>query len=192
MKCATCYGSYHECPGHFGYIELVKPVYHIGFLKKVVQVLRCVCYSCSKVCRATDSPCASPPCSCSCLHTTPSSFRSLRRQNHRRASAFRPLPSSVHAGAVAATIKRTSQSWPIQFARLASLRCHHINRRAKHVFRRDTVDAESHSPHIVFHRRRLARLAHFAPQLIRLRAIAWTSALNGRWLIQTKRQRSDM
>ncbi len=31
------------------YIELVKPVYHVGMYSKIVQVLRSVCFFCSKV-----------------------------------------------------------------------------------------------------------------------------------------------
>jgi len=29
-KCQTCGEGMAECPGHFGHIELAKPVYHIG------------------------------------------------------------------------------------------------------------------------------------------------------------------
>jgi len=38
-----------ECPGHFGHIELAKPVYHPGFIKKVKKLLEMVCHSCGKV-----------------------------------------------------------------------------------------------------------------------------------------------
>lgn len=38
-----------ECPGHFGHLELAKPVFHIGFLNKTIKVLRCVCFYCSKL-----------------------------------------------------------------------------------------------------------------------------------------------
>lgn len=38
-----------ECPGHFGHIELAKPVFHVGFLGKTMKVLRCVCFFCSKL-----------------------------------------------------------------------------------------------------------------------------------------------
>merc|ERR1711981_1256689 len=27
-RCMTCSGNYTQCPGHFGHVELVKPVYH--------------------------------------------------------------------------------------------------------------------------------------------------------------------
>ena len=38
-----------ECPGHFGHLELAKPVFHIGFLTKCIKILRCVCFYCSKM-----------------------------------------------------------------------------------------------------------------------------------------------
>lgn len=44
--CGTCGCSYIECPGHFGHIELARPVYHAGYLPNVLKVLRCVCYDC--------------------------------------------------------------------------------------------------------------------------------------------------
>jgi DNA-directed RNA polymerase II subunit RPB1 len=56
--CMTCRGSTHlpssfiesnECPGHFGHIELAKPMFHVGFIDKVLRLLRCVCYKCSKL-----------------------------------------------------------------------------------------------------------------------------------------------
>ncbi|KAJ8608431.1 hypothetical protein CTAYLR_010334 [Chrysophaeum taylorii] len=41
-------------PGHFGHIELARPVYHLGFLKTAITVLRCVCFHCSKVLGRSD------------------------------------------------------------------------------------------------------------------------------------------
>eukprot|EP00743_Colponemidia_sp_Colp-15_P005255 GILK01005654.1.p1 GENE.GILK01005654.1~~GILK01005654.1.p1 ORF type:complete len:1742 (+),score=310.58 GILK01005654.1:266-5491(+) len=49
MKCATCFCSMTDCPGHFGHIELAKPVFHVGFMNTVIKVLRCVCFHCSKL-----------------------------------------------------------------------------------------------------------------------------------------------
>jgi DNA-directed RNA polymerase beta' subunit len=49
MKCETCAGSMAECPGHFGHLELAKPMFHIGFLKTILTILRCVCYNCSRL-----------------------------------------------------------------------------------------------------------------------------------------------
>jgi DNA-directed RNA polymerase II subunit RPB1 len=30
FKCQTCGESMADCPGHFGHIELARPVFHIG------------------------------------------------------------------------------------------------------------------------------------------------------------------
>ena len=48
-RCQTCAGNMTECPGHFGHIELAKPVFHIGFMTKTIKLLRCVCFYCSKM-----------------------------------------------------------------------------------------------------------------------------------------------
>lgn len=42
-------GNMTECPGHFGHIELAKPVFHVGYITKIMKVLRCVCFFCSKL-----------------------------------------------------------------------------------------------------------------------------------------------
>ena len=38
-----------DCPGYFGHIELAKAMYHIGFIRVVLRVLRCVSYYNSKI-----------------------------------------------------------------------------------------------------------------------------------------------
>lgn len=48
-KCKTCGQADSICPGHFGHIELAKPCYHPGFIKKVKKILEIVCHTCSKV-----------------------------------------------------------------------------------------------------------------------------------------------
>jgi DNA-directed RNA polymerase II subunit RPB1 len=49
FQCKTCGQAMNECPGHFGHIELAKPVFHPGFIKKVKKILEIVCHNCSKV-----------------------------------------------------------------------------------------------------------------------------------------------
>lgn len=49
MKCETCTANMAECPGHFGHLELAKPMFHIGFIKTVLSIMRCVCFNCSKI-----------------------------------------------------------------------------------------------------------------------------------------------
>ncbi|KQJ92760.1 DNA-directed RNA polymerase III subunit 1 [Brachypodium distachyon] len=48
-ECATCHGSYTECPGHFGYIKLALPVFNVGYFNKILAVLKCICKGCSRV-----------------------------------------------------------------------------------------------------------------------------------------------
>uniref|UniRef100_A0A8R7ULY4 DNA-directed RNA polymerase II subunit RPB1 n=1 Tax=Triticum urartu TaxID=4572 RepID=A0A8R7ULY4_TRIUA len=48
-KCETCMAGMAECPGHFGHLELAKPMFHIGFIKTVLSIMRCVCFNCSKI-----------------------------------------------------------------------------------------------------------------------------------------------
>lgn len=47
--CATCQRKLVDCAGHFGYIKLALPVFHIGFLKHTLNFLQCICKSCSRV-----------------------------------------------------------------------------------------------------------------------------------------------
>ena len=32
-----------NCSGHFGYIRLNLPLFHIGYFKKVINILQCIC-----------------------------------------------------------------------------------------------------------------------------------------------------
>ena len=38
FRCQTCAGNMTECPGHFGHIDLAKPVFHPGFMTKSIKV----------------------------------------------------------------------------------------------------------------------------------------------------------
>jgi DNA-directed RNA polymerase II subunit RPB1 len=67
FKCQTCGEGMSECPGHFGHIELARPVFHpgtclvcrhsilslswsrIGFLVKVKKILECICVNCGRL-----------------------------------------------------------------------------------------------------------------------------------------------
>ena len=40
LRCKTCGGKLKECPGHFGYIELARPIIHIKFVKQILDLLR--------------------------------------------------------------------------------------------------------------------------------------------------------
>lgn len=49
VACSTCNSDYIECPGHFGHLELKKPVYHLHMMRTVHRILQCVCWNCSKL-----------------------------------------------------------------------------------------------------------------------------------------------
>jgi len=49
FKCQTCGEGMSECSGHFGHIELARPVFHPGFIVKVKKILECVCVNCGKL-----------------------------------------------------------------------------------------------------------------------------------------------
>eukprot|EP01080_Neovahlkampfia_damariscottae_P004653 gene4653-8226_t len=46
VSCSTCSANMLECSGHFGHINLAKPMFHISFLNTTVKILQCVCLSC--------------------------------------------------------------------------------------------------------------------------------------------------
>ena len=47
--CPTCNKKLENCPGHFGYIRLNLPIFHIGFFKKIIEILRLICKNCSRI-----------------------------------------------------------------------------------------------------------------------------------------------
>ena len=49
LKCKTCGSKLKECTGHFGYIELARPVMHVKFAKLILDLLRCSCRECGRV-----------------------------------------------------------------------------------------------------------------------------------------------
>ena len=48
-KCPTDLHDNRFCPGYFGHIELGLPVFHIHFMKFILQTLKTVCWKCSKL-----------------------------------------------------------------------------------------------------------------------------------------------
>ncbi|GJN25505.1 hypothetical protein PR202_gb13340 [Eleusine coracana subsp. coracana] len=60
-KCETCMAGMADCPGHFGHLELAKPMFHIGFIKTVLSIMRCVCFNCSKILADEVLPIPPPP-----------------------------------------------------------------------------------------------------------------------------------
>ncbi len=49
LKCKTCGSKLKECVGHFGYIELARPIVHIKYVDIIANLLRSTCRECSNI-----------------------------------------------------------------------------------------------------------------------------------------------
>ena len=47
--CPTCRFTYKNCPGHFGYLNLAKPVIQIQYYATIINLLKCFCNRCSSI-----------------------------------------------------------------------------------------------------------------------------------------------
>ncbi|PWY98687.1 putative RPO31-DNA-directed RNA polymerase III, 160 kd subunit [Testicularia cyperi] len=47
--CETCHLKMADCVGHYGYIKLVLPVFHVGYFKHTVAILQSICKNCATV-----------------------------------------------------------------------------------------------------------------------------------------------
>ena len=54
LRCKTCGQRLKECLGHFGYIELARPVVHINYVKTILDVLKSVCRNCGRILMTQD------------------------------------------------------------------------------------------------------------------------------------------
>jgi len=49
LRCRTCGGTMGECAGHFGYLELARPVIHVLHTKTINQLLKATCKYCGRI-----------------------------------------------------------------------------------------------------------------------------------------------
>ena len=49
LRCKTCGSKLKECIGHFGYIELARPIIHVKFVNIVMTLLKCTCRECGRI-----------------------------------------------------------------------------------------------------------------------------------------------
>jgi DNA-directed RNA polymerase subunit A' len=49
VRCRTCGGSVGEDQGHFGYLELTRPVVHVHYAKIIFSLLKMFCRKCSRI-----------------------------------------------------------------------------------------------------------------------------------------------
>ena len=55
LRCRTCGGRIGECPGHFGFIELARPVIHVKYAEMIYRILTSVCADCGRVLLGEDT-----------------------------------------------------------------------------------------------------------------------------------------
>jgi DNA-directed RNA polymerase III subunit RPC1 len=46
VLCETCGENLTNCNGHYGYVRLALPAFHIGYLKLVMAILQQICKVC--------------------------------------------------------------------------------------------------------------------------------------------------
>lgn len=49
QTCKTCNQGLNECVGHFGYLNLALPVFHVGHFRATITILQSICKSCARV-----------------------------------------------------------------------------------------------------------------------------------------------
>ncbi len=49
LRCKTCGSKLKECIGHFGYIELARPIIHIKFVNIIMTLMKCTCRECGRI-----------------------------------------------------------------------------------------------------------------------------------------------
>ena len=49
LRCKTCGSKLKECMGHFGFIELARPVIYLKGVSAIQELLRCTCRECGKL-----------------------------------------------------------------------------------------------------------------------------------------------
>ncbi len=54
LKCKTCGSKLKECIGHFGYMELARPIIHIKFSALIYDLLRATCADCGRILLSQD------------------------------------------------------------------------------------------------------------------------------------------
>ena len=54
--CGTCNQDNINCTGHFGHIELSRPVYHYQYISTIQKLLKCTCVECSRLLINKNSP----------------------------------------------------------------------------------------------------------------------------------------
>ncbi|KAF2885542.1 hypothetical protein ILUMI_20610 [Ignelater luminosus] len=47
--CQTCGKNLNDCVGHFGYLDLELPVFHVGYFRSIIMILQSICKRCAHI-----------------------------------------------------------------------------------------------------------------------------------------------
>lgn len=49
VRCRVCGGRVGECQGHFGYLDLTRPILHVHYAKFIYNLMKLFCHKCSRI-----------------------------------------------------------------------------------------------------------------------------------------------
>ncbi len=49
LRCRTCNATVGECPGHFGYLELTRPIINVHYAKLIYNIILLTCRKCGRI-----------------------------------------------------------------------------------------------------------------------------------------------
>lgn len=101
-RCLTCGEEPARCVGHYGYIKLALPVFHIGYFRPTINMLSCICKTCSRILLPREE-----------RETFLNRFRRSSLDSRQRTSANRAILASCkkqticrHCGAINGPVKK--------------------------------------------------------------------------------------
>ena len=103
LRCKTCGGKLKECMGHFGFMDLARPVINIGFVDVILNLLKVTCKECGRI-FADDKKIAKHKVKIEALEKE-GRFRDVRKANSAFISSLRNLKSCPHCSAKNEEIK---------------------------------------------------------------------------------------
>ena len=102
--CETCGARLQDCPGHYGHIQLVLPVFHLGYFKPLIATLQCICKTCSRVLMPRPSERAETMRQMATRSSPTTTCAARRRQARRR--ACKKVRECPHCGALNGLVKK--------------------------------------------------------------------------------------
>ncbi|XP_062502473.1 DNA-directed RNA polymerase III subunit RPC1-like isoform X2 [Corticium candelabrum] len=103
-RCDTCGKNLADCIGHFGFLDLELPVFHVGYFRSVVNILQTICKTCSKFLLSKEEQ--QPFLEIIRKHTATSSSLGLKAIKKKVHDKCRKVSKCPHCGSLNGTVKR--------------------------------------------------------------------------------------